>query len=111
VAGHLVKRRPPLLRGYRVKILDGNHLAKTEHRLKELRTIGAGPLPGHALVVLEPDVMLATDVFPCEDAHAQERTLLPQVLPRSSGRTCGSRIGTSAPRTSCLGLWPGAVRW
>lgn len=80
VAGHLVKRRPPLLRGYRVKILDGNHLAKTEHRLKELRTIGAGPLPGHALVVLEPDVMLATDVFPCEDAHAQERTLLPQVL-------------------------------
>jgi hypothetical protein len=69
-----------LLRGYRVKILDGNHLAKTEHRLKELRTIGAGPLPGLALVVLEPDVMLATDVFPCEDGHAQERTLLPQVL-------------------------------
>jgi len=25
--------------------------------------------------------MLATDVFPCEDGHAQERSLLPQVLP------------------------------
>src|SRR5438270_8493790 len=29
---------PPLLRGYRVRILDGNHLGGTEHRLKELRT-------------------------------------------------------------------------
>ena len=80
VAGHLVKRRPPLLRGYQAKIVDGNHLAKTEHRLKELRTIGAGPLPGLALVVLEPDLMLITDAFPCEDGHAQERTLLPAVL-------------------------------
>ena len=41
--------RPALLPGYRVKILDGNHLAGTEHRLKELRTMrsrcpaGAGP--------------------------------------------------------------------
>jgi hypothetical protein len=24
--------------------------------------------------------MLAIDVFPCEDGHAQERSLLPQVL-------------------------------
>ena len=31
--------RPALLPGYRVKIVDGNHLAGTEHRLKELRTI------------------------------------------------------------------------
>ena len=71
----------PLLRGYRTKIIDGNHLAATEHRIEELRTIGSGPLPGQALVVLEPDRMLVTDVFPCEDGHAQERSLLPQVLP------------------------------
>jgi len=32
-------QRPELLSGYRLKILDGNHLAATEHRLKELRTI------------------------------------------------------------------------
>jgi hypothetical protein len=31
---------PPLLPGYRVRILDGNHLAATEHRLKELRRTG-----------------------------------------------------------------------
>jgi IS4 transposase len=73
-------RRARLLAGYRVKIIDGNHLAATEHRIEELRYLGSGPLPGLALVVLEPDRMLATDVFPCEDAYAQERSLLGQVL-------------------------------
>jgi len=72
--------RPDWLPGYPVKILDGNHLAGTEHRLKELRSVGAGALPGHALVVLDPQAMLVTDVFPCEDGHAQERSLLGQVL-------------------------------
>ncbi len=80
VVAQLAPRRQPLLAGYRTKILDGNHLAATEHRIAELRSIAAGPLPGHALVVLEPDRMLATDVFPCADGHAQERSLLPQVL-------------------------------
>ena len=68
--------RPAWLPGYRVRILDGNHLAGTEHRLKELRTIGAGALPGQALVVLDPQLMLVTDVVLCEDGHAQERSLL-----------------------------------
>ena len=72
--------RPELLPGYNVKILDGNHLAGTEHRLKELRTMRAGALPGQALVVLDPRMMLATDVILCEDGHAQERLLLDQVL-------------------------------
>ena len=72
--------REPWLPGYRVKILDGNRLAGTEHRLKELRSIGAGALPGKALVVLDPQAMLATDVFPCEDGHAQERSSLEEVL-------------------------------
>ena len=72
--------RPAWLPGCPVKILDGNHLAGTEHRLKELRAVGAGALPGHALVVLDPQAMLVTDVFPCEDGHAQERSRLDQVL-------------------------------
>ena len=70
----------PWLPGYRIKIVDGSHLASTEHRLKELRTTGAGTLPGHALVVLDPQVMLVTDVIPCEDGHAQERSLLDRLL-------------------------------
>jgi hypothetical protein len=30
--------------------------------------------------VLEPALGLATDIFPCEDGHAQERSLVPEVL-------------------------------
>lgn len=45
---------PELLPGYRVKILDGNCLATTEHRLKVLRSIRGGALPGKSLVVLDP---------------------------------------------------------
>ncbi|MGV2828751.1 hypothetical protein [Myxosarcina sp. GI1(2024)] len=45
-----------------------------------LRNIRAGSLPGKSLVVLNPALGLATDIFPCEDGHAQERSLLPEVL-------------------------------
>jgi len=73
-------QRQEWLPGYRVKILDGNHLAATEHRLPETRETTSGPLPGLALVVLDPSLMLAIDVFPCENGHAQERSLFPAVL-------------------------------
>jgi IS4 transposase len=76
----LKTRGTALLPGYRTKILDGNHLAATEHRIKETRTTKSAPLPGKSLVVLEPELRLMTDVFPCEDGHAQERRLLDQVL-------------------------------
>jgi len=71
---------PPLLPGYRVRIIDGNHFAATERRLEVLRGSVAGPLPGHALVVLDPSLMLATHMIPCEDAHAQERSLSSAIL-------------------------------
>ena len=70
-----------MLPGYNIRILDGNHFAATEHRLLETRRETAAPLPGQALVVLDPDVRLAVDVIPCEDGHAQERSLLNQILP------------------------------
>ncbi len=72
--------RPEPLPGYRPKILDGNGLGATEHRLSVLLDTRAGALPGKSLVVLEPALGLATDIFPCEDGHAQERSLLPEVL-------------------------------
>jgi IS4 transposase len=71
----------PRLPGYRMRILDGNHLAATQHRLKELRPLRSGPLPGQALVVYDPQWLLVTDVVPWEDGHAQERALLGEVLP------------------------------
>src|SRR5437868_1074047 len=49
--------RKPLLKGYRVRILDGNHLGKTEHRLGVLRGTAAGALPGQTLAVLDPQRM------------------------------------------------------
>jgi IS4 transposase len=72
---------PALVPGYRVKILDGNALAGTDHRIRELRQTTAAALPGKSLVVLDPALGLAIDVFPCEDGHAQERSLFADVLP------------------------------
>jgi hypothetical protein len=47
-----------------------------DHRLSRLRWIP----PGKSLVVYEPAQGLVTDVFPCEDGHAQERSLFGAVL-------------------------------
>ena len=69
-----------LLPGFRIRILDGNHLAGTDRRLKVLRGQGGAALPGQALAVLDPELKLIVDLFPCEDAHTQERALLSQVL-------------------------------
>jgi hypothetical protein len=69
----------PLLPGYRVKMLDGNCIEATEHRLKVLRETAAGALPGKSLVVYDPALEMAIDVIPCEDGHAQERSLFGKV--------------------------------
>lgn len=83
--GELVRRvkgsRATLLKGYKVIILDGNHLSGSDHRLKVLRDTAAGALPGQALALLNPQQMIIEDVIPCEDAHTQERALLDLVLP------------------------------
>ena len=71
----------PWLPGYRIKVLDGNCIEATEHRIKALRGTASGALPGKSLVIYEPELEMATDVFPCEDGHAQERSLLSEVLP------------------------------
>jgi len=71
--------RPELVPGYRVKIVDGNHLRRTDRRIKELRRLRSAPLPGKALAVLDPRLMMVIDVLLCEDGHAQERRLFPQL--------------------------------
>jgi hypothetical protein len=82
--GELIKQMggaaEPLLPGYEVRILDGNALAATQRRLKVLQSVSAAPLPGKSLVVLDPQLRLAVDIFPCEDGHAQERRLFGQVV-------------------------------
>lgn len=80
--------RAPVLPGYRLKIVDGAHLAHTERRLEVLWGCAAGPLPGVCLVLLEPEVMLATAALPCEDGHAQERSLTDDLLAHVEDGDC-----------------------
>ncbi|OWK40314.1 transposase [Fimbriiglobus ruber] len=82
---------PDRLPGYRLKILDGNHVAKTPRRLQPLRDVAAGPLPGQTLVVLDPALGLALDIVCSDDGHAQERALL------------GPIVASVAPRDVWLG--------
>lgn len=63
-----------------IKIVDGNCIEATEHRIQELRQAKGRALPGKSLVVYEPVSGLVTDVFPCEDGHAQERSLFAELL-------------------------------
>ncbi len=95
--------RPSLLPGYRLKYLDGNCLAASEHRLKPLRATAAGPLPGKSLVVFDPQLEMAIEVFPCADGHTQERALLAEVIPPSPRRMSGWLIGIFASRPFCSG--------
>jgi Transposase DDE domain len=70
------------LPGYRVRVLDGNVLTGTDHRLKALRRWLNACLPGKSLVVYEPALGLVTDLVLCEDAYTQERALLVHVVDR-----------------------------
>ena len=66
--------------GLRLRTLDGNFLAGTDHRLDCLRGYGAAALPGMSLVVRDDATGLLTDLIPCEDAYKSERALYPDVL-------------------------------
>lgn len=66
--------------GYEVRILDGNHHPASHHRLKVLRDVAAGPLPGQTLVVYDPIRRLVVDCVPCEDGHTQERAIVTELL-------------------------------
>ncbi|MTJ50818.1 transposase, partial [Dolichospermum sp. UHCC 0259] len=98
-------KQPEILPGYRIKIIDGNNLAATEHRLSVLRNVEGGPLPGKSLVVIDPVLMLAIDQFPIEDAYTQERAIFNEVLETTVARdvwvgdrnfcTCGFLVGVA----------------
>lgn len=85
-----------VLRGFHVQYLDGNHLASTERRVAELRTTREGPLPGQTLALLDAQRDLIVELVPCEDGHAQERSLLPDLLERIRAQTV-----TVADRNFC----------
>jgi hypothetical protein len=82
-----LRKLSPLV-GYDVRVLDGNYLSGTEHRLKELRELGAAALPGMALCVFDPQSGLIEDVIVHEDGHANERALVERVLPKVAPEQC-----------------------
>lgn len=52
------KTHKPVFPGYRIRVLDGNHLPASEKRLAPLRSFRGAALPGHSLVVYDPDAGL-----------------------------------------------------
>ncbi len=76
-----------ILPGFDVFYLDGNHLSSSEHRLAELRGTREGPLPGQSLALLDAQRELIIDLVACEDGHAQERSMLPELLERIRARS------------------------
>jgi hypothetical protein len=81
-------RPRPLLTGYRVRALDGNHLSGTEHRILETRRLRAAVLPGQALAFYDPQWDFTSDVIPCECGHAQERSLTEEILAAIARSDC-----------------------
>lgn len=79
---------PGPLAGYDVRIVDGNHLSGTQHRLKELRAIGDAPLPGHTVAVLNPHVELVEDIIACRDGHANQKPLYIRLLDQVQRGQC-----------------------
>lgn len=76
----LEPQRTPTVKGFRLRLVDGNHLAGSEKRIKPLRQFRGAALPGQSLVVYDPELGLVLDLLPCEDAHTQERLLMQAIL-------------------------------
>jgi hypothetical protein len=72
-------RRPEPVPGYATRILDGNVLTGTDHRLTEWRSTLSAALPAKSLALSEPASGLVLDIVLEENAHPQERALLDQV--------------------------------
>lgn len=64
-------------------VLDGNMLAGSDHRLKPLRKTRAAALPGKALALYECATGVVIKAVLWEDAHSQERALLPDLAMES----------------------------
>ena len=64
----------PNLPGWQLRVLDCNHLPASDKRLGPLRGYRGAALPGHSVVVYDPDTALVCDIVACEDAYERERT-------------------------------------
>lgn len=100
----MIKAKAPMVPGYRLRIVDGSHLPATEKRLKPLRGFSGAPLPGHSLVVYDPDLEMVVDLEPCEDAYTQERAVMSSLLERAEPGELWIADSAFSTRT-ILGEW------
>jgi hypothetical protein len=70
---------PEPIPGYAARVLDGNILTGTDHRIAVTRSTRSAALPGMSPAVYEPISGLVRDIVLEENAHTQERALLDQV--------------------------------
>jgi hypothetical protein len=103
---------PEPIPGYAARILDGNILTGTDHRINELRSTRSAALPGMSLAIYEPASGLVLDIILEENAHTQERALLNQPViepgqPLIRCSTCRSTIrrATDFSKSAC-GMLP-----
>ena len=69
-----------VLPGYNCFSIDGNHLQKTEKRLKETRGLCAAPLPGTVVARFNHQTCVFENAYLLEDGHAQESNVLDRVI-------------------------------
>ena len=69
-----------ILPGYNVLAFDGNHLAKTDKRLKVLRDVTGAPLPGTCVACYDLQRELFCRAYLLEDAHNQEALTCPRIV-------------------------------
>ena len=65
--------------GYSARIIDGNVLTGTDHRIAATRRTRSATLPGMSLAIYEPASGIVGDVILEENAHDQQRSLFGRI--------------------------------
>jgi hypothetical protein len=84
-----MKVQPPMLvPGYVCRLLDGNVLAGTQHRIKELRRTNAAALPGRSVCFYNYQYRMIDDVVLDKNGHAQDKSQIDSLLERVNPGDC-----------------------
>ena len=74
------------LPGWQLRVFDGNHLPASDKRIGALRGFRGAALPGHTLVLYDPDSALVCDIVASEDAYQSERVGAASLIEQAQGQ-------------------------
>jgi hypothetical protein len=77
-----------LVPGFECKLIDGNVIAGTEHRIKELRRTNAAALPGRSVCVYNYSHRMIDQIVLDTNGHAQDKSQIDAILSRINPREC-----------------------